>query len=70
MLFNFSFTGDAISLLLLVIMACGSFVVVTFVYIEMWDDKEGAAFAILLIFFLVFMGLLASSGNLVILYVG
>lgn len=51
-------------------MTCGSFIVLNFVYVEMWDDKEGANFAILLTLFLGFMGILVSSANLFVFYLG
>lgn len=51
-------------------MTGGSFIVLSFVYVEMWDDKEGANFAILLVLFLAFMGVLVSSANLFIFYLG
>ncbi len=51
-------------------MTCGSFIVLSFVYVEMWDDKEGANFAILLVLFLGFMGILVASANLFVFYLG
>ncbi len=67
---NFAISGTFVSTALLVIMTCGSFVVLNFVYIEMWDDKEGANFAILLTLFLGFMGILVASSNLFMFYLG
>lgn len=69
-LVDFVFIGDLLSLVLLVIMAFGSVAVVSFVYVEMWEDKEGANFVILLVAFLAFMGILASGGNLLVFYLG
>ena len=70
MLVDFVFIGDLLSLVLLIIMAFGSVAVVSFVYVEMWEDKEGANFVILLVAFLAFMGVLAASGNVLVFYLG
>ena len=67
---NFVFVGNAISALILIIMITGSFFVVLFVYAEMWDDKEGANFVILLMLFIAFMAILVISGNLFVFYLG
>lgn len=67
---DFSFIGDYLSLVLLLIMALGSFVVLSFVYVEMWEDKEGANFAVQLVMFLMFMTVLVGAGNLFIFYLG
>ncbi len=69
-LINFSFSNTSLVALVLIIMSFGAAVVLLFVYIEMWDDKEGANFAILLILFLGFMGILVSSANMFIFYLG
>ena len=69
-LVNFAFADSFLTLLVLIIMSFGASIVLLFVYIEMWDDKEGANFAILLILFLGFMGLLVSSANIFIFYLG
>lgn len=69
-LINYILSADFLASAILVIMTSGSFIVLLFVYVEMWDDKEGANFAILLVSFLAFMAILASSGNLFIFYLG
>ena len=69
-LIYYAITSNFIASLVLVIMTCGAFIVLVFVYVEMWDDKEGANFAILLVLFLGFMGILAASANLFMLYLG
>lgn len=51
-------------------MFCGSISVLGFVYIEMWEDKEGSLFATLLMVFLLFMAILAISSNLPLFYLG
>ena len=43
---------------------------IIFVYVEMWEDKEGANFVIELVIFLMFMGILVGGGNLFIFYIG
>ena len=70
MLVDFVLIGDLLSLMLLIIMAFGSVAVVSFVYVEMWEDKEGPNFVILLVAFLAFMGVLAAGGNVMIFYLG
>lgn len=65
-----NFHIELLSSLVVGIMAGGSLIVGMFVYIEMWDDKEGSSFIILLMLFLVGMGIMVVSGNLVIFYVG
>ena len=67
---DYILSADLLSLVVLVIMTSGTFIVLSFVYIEMWDDKEGSNFAILLIAFLAFMSILVSSGNLLMFYLG
>ena len=67
---NVTMTGDLISILLLCIMTAGSGIVVMFVYIEMWDDKEGIIFILLLMLFLIFMSILVGSSNLIVFYIG
>ena len=62
--------SDILGLLLMATMFSGSAIVFAFVYIEMWDDKEGATFIILLAAFLFFMSVLIISNNLFIFYVG
>jgi len=62
--------SDLLSLILVVIMGWGSFVVLGFVYIEMWEDKEGANFAIELMIFLLFMVILVAGSNLFVFYLG
>jgi NADH:ubiquinone oxidoreductase subunit 5 (subunit L)/multisubunit Na+/H+ antiporter MnhA subunit len=69
-LVDFVLIGDLLSLMLLIIMAFGSVAVVSFVYVEMWEDKEGPNFVILLVAFLAFMGVLAAGGNVMIFYLG
>lgn len=69
-LVDFVLLGDLLSLVLIVIMAFGSVAVVSFVYVEMWEDKEGANFVILLAAFLTFMGVLAAGGNVMVFYLG
>lgn len=67
---NMSYHIDLVSVLIMVIMSGGSLIVVFFVYIEMWDDKEGVSFVILLMLFIVWMGVLVVSGNLIVFYLG
>ena len=52
------------------VMVSGSLCVFSFVFIDMWDDKEGTQFIINLGFFLSFMFLFAISGNLFVFYLG
>lgn len=66
----YAISSTFIANLILVIMTTGAFIVLIFVYVEMWDDKEGANFAILLVLFLGFMGVLAASANLFVFYLG
>ena len=67
---NIGYEIDLLSTLVIIIMSGGSFIIVFVVYIEMWDDKEGFSFVILLIFFLVYMGVLVVSSNLLVFYLG
>lgn len=67
---NMGYNCDLIGCLVMVIMGCGSLIVVSVVYVEMWDDKEGGNFMILLLLFLVMMGVMVSSSNLVVFYLG
>ena len=67
---DYIFSADFLTIAILIIMTSGSFIVLNFVYVEMWDDKEGTNFVILLIAFLAFMSILASSGNLFTFYLG
>lgn len=69
-LVDLALVGDVLSLALLMVMAWGSAIVAAFVYVEMWDDKEGAGFLLLLAAFLFFMGLLAAAGNLAVFFLG
>lgn len=69
-LINYVLSADFLASAIIVIMTSGSFFVLLFVYIEMWNDKEGANFAILLVAFLAFMAILATSGNLFTFYLG
>lgn len=66
----FEFHGNTLTFLLLVIMSSGASIVVIFTYVEMWNDKEGANFIILLLLFIAFMLILVSSGNLFIFFIG
>lgn len=51
-------------------MLSGGFFVILFVFIDMWDDKEGSSFVINLGFFMSFMLIVANAGNLVLFYLG
>jgi hypothetical protein len=51
-------------------MLSGALFVVLFVFVDMWDDKEGYLFIINLGFFIVFMLLVINSGNLILFYFG
>lgn len=66
----FELHGNTLTFLLLVIMSSGASIVTLFTYVEMWNDKEGANFVILLLLFIAFMLILVSSGNLFIFFVG
>lgn len=65
-----AFYGNWLSAIIICIMVMGLLLVLFFVYVEMWDDKEGVIFALLLTLFLIFMGVLVISSNLIIFYVG
>lgn len=67
---NFNFIGDFLSVGLLIIMSGGLIIVLSFVYVEMWEDKEGAIFAIELVIFATFMAILVGGGNLYVFYLG
>jgi NADH:ubiquinone oxidoreductase subunit 5 (subunit L)/multisubunit Na+/H+ antiporter MnhA subunit len=62
--------GDLLSLGLLVVMSWGSMAVAAFVYVEMWEDKEGVGFLLLLLAFLFFMAFVAAAANLAVFYLG
>lgn len=63
---RFDFFGAVLSC----VMLSGALFVITFVLVDMWDDKEGASFIINLGFFLVFMLLMTNAGNLIVFYLG
>lgn len=63
-------SGDVNTGCLAGVMMGGAFIVVLFVYVEMWDDKEGGAFVILLLMFVVCMGIVVFSMNLLVFYLG
>ena len=63
-------TIDVLSLGLAVVMSGGSAIVVSFVYLEMWDEKEGINFGIALLAFISFMLVLTGSNNFVVFYLG
>ena len=63
---RFDFFGAVLSC----VMLSGALFVITFVMIDMWDDKEGASFIINLGFFLIFMLLMTNAGNIVVFYLG
>lgn len=62
--------GDIMMGCLVGVMVTGALIVVLFVYVEMWDDKEGGVFVVLLLMFLVCMGVLLLSANLLVFYLG
>lgn len=65
-----NFKNDFFGVLLSFIMLSGGFFVVLFVFIDMWDDKEGSSFVVNLGFFMSFMLIVANAGNLVLFYLG
>lgn len=67
---NMEFEYGLFGLLLSTIMGIGLFMVLLFIYFEMWDDKEGVIFILLLVLFVVFMAILVFSGNIIVFYVG
>ena len=66
----FSFNLNFFNVILAFVMVSGALFVFNFVFIDMWDDKEGTQFMVNLGFFLSFMFLLALSGNLMVFYLG
>jgi NADH-quinone oxidoreductase subunit L len=51
-------------------MIFGASIVSVFVYFEMYNDKEGHNFIILLGYFIVFMLILIGSNDLILFYLG
>nr|QIB71966.1 NADH dehydrogenase subunit 5 [Gruberia lanceolata] len=64
------FKSDFFGTLLSFVMVSGALFVITFVFIDMWDDKEGCSFLVNLGFFLIFMLIVANSSNLIFFYLG
>lgn len=69
-LIYFNLRFDFFGAILSCVMLSGALFVITFVLVDMWDDKEGASFIINLGFFLIFMLLMTNSGNLIVFYLG
>lgn len=67
---NFNMRFDFFGAVLSCVMLSGALFVITFVMVDMWDDKEGASFIINLGFFLIFMLLMTNAGNIVVFYLG
>lgn len=70
LIITIGYVTNLMSLGVTIVMVGGSLIVIIFVYNEMWDDKEGIAFVILLILFLIFMEILLISDNLLVFYLG
>lgn len=66
----FSFLYDIFSCILSVIICTAACIVINFVVIDLWDDKEGVRFIIILGFFIIFMLFVTNSGNIIIFYLG
>lgn len=64
------FYGGWLSMSIICVMTIGSLMVLSFIYVEMWDDKEGAIFTLLLVLFLVFMAVLVLGQNIIVFYIG
>lgn len=64
--FNFDLFGSILSFIII----SGAFFVIIFVFIDMWDDKEGSNFVINLGFFIIFMLIVTNAGNLMLFYLG
>ena len=66
----FSLNISFYSLMLSFVMINGSLFVFWFTYIDLWDDKEGLDFIVILGFFVCFMLVLIFSNNLIVFYLG
>ena len=51
-------------------MLTGAVFVMNFIFIELWDDKEGSSFLITLGIFVSFMLILINSNDLIVFYFG
>lgn len=70
LLVYFTLRVDSLNLSLVFVMSSGGLFVFWFVFIDMWDDKENFSFFINLGYFLMFMMLTVSGGNLFTFYLG
>lgn len=64
------FKVDLFGLLLAFVMLSGALFVMIFVYVDLWNDKDGVFFLIELGFFLIFMIIVVISDNIVFFYLG
>lgn len=67
---NFGYNANILSMIIIIIMGIGLFIVTIFVYVEMWDDKDGSSFILLLLLFIACMGIMAAGSNMMIFYLG
>ena len=66
--FNLKF--DFFNIICSLVMLTGAVFVMNFIFIELWDDKEGSSFLITLGIFVSFMLILINSNDLVVFYFG
>lgn len=66
----FNFLYDIFSCVLSLVVCTAAYLVINFVVIDLWDDKEGSRFIIILGFFIIFMLFVINSGNIIIFYLG
>lgn len=69
-LIYWNFKLDLFGAILSFIIVSGAFFVITFVFVDMWDDKEGSNFVINLGFFIIFMLIVTNAGNLMLFFLG
>lgn len=66
--FNLKF--DFFNVICSLVMLTGGMFVMNFIFIELWDDKEGSCFLITLGIFVSFMLILINSNDLIVFYFG
>lgn len=66
--FNLKF--DFFNIICSLVMLTGAIFVMNFIFIELWDDKEGSSFLITLGIFVSFMLILINSNDLIVFYLG
>lgn len=67
---HWSFKDDLLNSIFAFIMLLGAYIVTTFVFIDMNNDKEGYNFIILLGFFVIFMLVVIAANDLILFYLG